>query len=224
MVEAALARVRSEIADAAAAAGRAPSDIVLCAVSKTRPTTALRDAYAAGQRVFGENYAQELAQKRDELADLPELTLRMIGHVQSNKAKLVARVADAVDTVDRPEIARELGRRAEAAGRVLRVMIEVNVGGEAQKHGAHPDALGAVIDAVMAERALALDGLMTVPPHTEAPADARPYFARLRGLRDAHGGAAALRHLSMGMSHDFREAILEGSTMVRVGSAIFGAR
>ncbi len=224
MIRDALAAVRAQIAAAAVAAGRSPDEIELCAVSKTKPVSSLREAHEAGQRVFGENYAQELADKRGALAELSDLSLRMIGHVQSNKAKLVARVADAVDTIDRPELARELGRRAEAEGRRLRVMIEVNVGGEAQKHGARPDALGAVLDAVTRERSLALDGLMTVPPYTDDPIHARPYFARLRELRDAHGGARALRHLSMGMSHDFREAILEGSTMVRVGSAIFGAR
>ncbi|MCC6648127.1 MAG: YggS family pyridoxal phosphate-dependent enzyme [Polyangiaceae bacterium] len=224
MIREALEAVRAEIDAAALAAGRAPAEIELCAVSKTKPASSLREAYAACQRVFGENYAQELADKRAELADLPGLVLRMIGHVQTNKARVVARIADAVDTVDRPELARELGRRAAAAGRVLSVMIEVNVGGEAQKHGVSPDRLGEVLDAVAREPSLALEGLMTVPPHTEDPAGARPYFARLRALRDAHGGARALPRLSMGMSHDFREAILEGSTMVRVGSAIFGAR
>lgn len=224
MIREALAAVRADIDRAALHAGRAPADVVLCAVSKTKPARAIREAYEAGQRVFGENYAQELAEKRGELGDLPDLSLRMIGHVQTNKAKLVARLATSVDTVDRPELARELAKRAASEGRVLAVMIEVNVGGEAQKHGVPPEELGPLLDAVAKEPSLALEGLMTVPPHTEDPAGARPYFSRLRELRDAHGGSRALRHLSMGMSHDFREAILEGSTMVRIGTAIFGAR
>lgn len=224
MIRQALADVRAAMAQAARDAGRSPDEVELCAVSKTKPSSAIREAYAAGQRTFGENYVQELQQKRAELADLEDLTIHLIGHVQSNKAKLAATLASSVDTIDRPEIARELAKRAAAAGKVLKVMIEVNVGGEAQKHGTRPEDLAALVDVVASEPSLLLDGLMTVPPHTDDPRGARPAFARLRELREAHGGAKRIRHLSMGMSHDFAEAIREGATMVRIGSSIFGAR
>ena len=127
-------------------------------------------------------------------------------------------------TVDDAELARELGRRALAAGRVQEVLAQVNVGGEAQKSGCAPEALGALLDAVAGCAGVALRGLMTVPPHTDDPAGARPFFDALRGLRDAHGGEARLPTLSMGMTHDLEHAVAAGATMVRVGTAIFGAR
>lgn len=219
-----LQRVRERIAAAEARARRPAGSVVLMAVSKLHPVGALREAYAAGQRVFGENYAQELAEKADELGDLVDLELHMIGHLQSNKAKVAARHAAAVHTIDSVEIASELARRAGALGRVLPVSIEVNVGGEAQKHGCAPAVVERVVEAVRGLSALSLRGLMTVPPHTEDPEGARPYFARLRELRDALGGERALPELSMGMSHDLEQAVAEGATVVRVGTAIFGAR
>lgn len=225
-----LARVLDRIARAAHAASRAPEEITLVAVSKTKPASAIREAYAAGQRDFGENYAQELAAKAEELADLPDLRLHYIGHLQSNKAKVVARAAHVVHTVDSVSLAKELGKRAlkegwgaDGSGRErLPVLVEVNVGGEPQKHGASAVDLGAVLDAVEAEKALRLRGLMTMPPHDlEA---ARRVFEALKSLRNLHGGRARLPDLSMGMSDDLEVAIASGSTIVRVGSAIFGAR
>lgn len=222
-----LARVRDRIARAAGAASRDLSEIRLIAVSKTKPTAAIREAYAAGQRDFGENYAQELTQKAEELVDLPDLRWHFIGHLQSNKARFVAKAAHVVHTVDGPSLARELGKRAAKEGRGegrerLPVLVEVNVGGEPQKHGSSAADLGEVLAAVEAQPALALCGLMTMPPNDlEA---ARRVFEALVSLRNLHGGRARLPELSMGMSDDLEVAIACGATLVRVGSAIFGTR
>ncbi|MBX3259838.1 MAG: YggS family pyridoxal phosphate-dependent enzyme [Labilithrix sp.] len=219
----ALAEVRARIDRAAAAAARDPKTIRLVAVSKTKPAAAVREAYEAGQRDFGENYAQELVEKAEALADLPDLRWHFIGHLQSNKARLVAPIARLIHTVDSPSLARELGKRAAKAGRSpLAVLVEVNVGGEAQKHGARPDELAELLDAVDAEPDLTLTGLMTMPPHDLDAA--RRAFEELGALRERSGGAARLPELSMGMSDDLEIAVACGATLVRVGSAIFGAR
>jgi pyridoxal phosphate enzyme (YggS family) len=219
-----LARVRERIARAAEAAGRDPSPIRLVAVSKTKPAEAVREAYAAGQRDFGENYAQELAEKAEALRDLEDVRWHFIGHLQSNKAKVVAPLAHLVHSVDTTSLVRELDKRVRAVDpkKMLSVLVEVNVGGEAQKHGAAPADVGALLDAVDAAPNLALRGLMTMPPHDLDAA--RRAFEDLVVLRDAHGGAARLPELSMGMSDDLEVAIACGATIVRVGTAIFGAR
>jgi pyridoxal phosphate enzyme (YggS family) len=223
-----LSDVRARIEAAAVRAGRAPGSVRLVAVSKTKPVALLRAAYAAGQRLFGENYAQELAEKAEALADLPDLEWHFIGHLQRNKAKQVGPVARAVHTVDSRALAAELGKRASGRPATLRVLIEVNVSGEASKSGCSPDEAAGVLAAIRAEPALEAAGLMTIPPLTEDPEAARPYFAALRALRDrlrgALGDTDALPELSMGMTHDFDVAIAEGATLVRVGTAIFGAR
>jgi hypothetical protein len=219
-----LEEVRARVARAEQLAGRPAGSVTLVAVSKMHPAAAIREAYAAGQRDFGENYLQELEDKATELSDLVDLRFHVIGHIQSNKAKLAVRRGSVIHTVDSPSLARELGKRAAGRPGPLPVLIEVNVGGEAQKSGAGPGDLGAVIEAIEAQPALRLRGLMTVPPTTADPEGARPYFARLRALRDEHGGAARLPELSMGMSHDLEVAVAEGATLVRVGTAIFGAR
>ena len=224
-----LAEVRERIARAARAAGRDVSTVHLIAVSKTKPAAAIREAYALGQRDFGENYAQELMQKAEELADLADLRWHFVGHLQSNKARVVARAAHVVHTVDGPSLARELGKRAAAEGRggsgarePLPVLVEINVGGEAQKHGASAPDLGAVLAAVDAEPSLVLRGLMTMPPNDLDAA--RSAFESLASLRTAHGGPARLPELSMGMSDDLEIAVACGATLVRVGTAIFGSR
>lgn len=217
-----LARTLERIALATAKAGRPEGSVRLLAVSKLKPASAVREAWEAGQREFGENYVQELVAKADELREL-DLSWALIGNLQSNKAKYVARVGAACHTLDAEGVVRELGKRARAAGRTLPVMIEVNVGGEAQKHGVSPDGAPALVEIVRAEEGLSLRGLMTVPPHTEDPEGARPYFATLRALADRIG-RDVLPELSMGMSHDLEAAVLEGATVVRVGTAIFGAR
>jgi pyridoxal phosphate enzyme (YggS family) len=216
-----LAAVRERIARAATSAGRDPGEIKLIAVSKTKPAEAVREAYLAGQRAFGENYAQELATKAAELADLPDIEWHFIGHLQSNKAKLIVRAAKVVHTIDTVSLARELGKRATQADTPpIAVLVEVNVGGEAQKFGVAPSDLAEVIQGIKAEPALALRGLMTIPPE----GNARAVFDTLATLRSLHGGKALLPELSMGMSADLEDAVVAGSTMVRVGTAIFGAR
>ncbi len=218
-----LARVRERIERAARAASRDPDEIRLVAVSKTKPAEAVRVAYAEGQRDFGENYAQELLEKAELLVDLPDLRWHFIGHLQSNKAKYVARVAHVVQTIDSPSLARELAKRVAHTNRgPLEVLVEVNVGGEAQKHGAAPGEVADVIAAIVAEPLLKLRGLMTMPPHDLE--SARRAFEALSSLRNAHGGAARLPELSMGMSDDLEVAIACGATIVRVGTAVFGAR
>jgi PLP dependent protein len=217
MMRARLEAVGARIASAAASAGRDPASIRLVAVSKTMPSSAIREAYEAGQRDFGENYAQELAQKATELADLADLRWHFIGHLQSNKAKIVAPLAHLVHSVDSVSLAKELAKRA----RGLAVLVEVNAG-EAQKSGAREEDVPALLDAIAAQEALRLRGLMVVPPAD--PDAARRAFERLARLRDALGGTARLPELSMGMSADLEIAVATGATIVRIGTAIFGAR
>ncbi|HEX6274718.1 MAG TPA: YggS family pyridoxal phosphate-dependent enzyme [Polyangiaceae bacterium] len=229
-----LSEIRERVEAAAARAGR-PGGARLLAVSKTQTTDAIREAYAAGQRDFAENYVQELARKADELAELTDARFHLIGHLQSNKAKQAVRVASAIHTVDSPELARELDKRFDGleipAARWafgddarLPVLVEVSIAGEAQKSGCAPDALAGVLDAIDGAPRLRLVGLMCVPPFTQDPAASRPHFEALARLRDAHGGPERLPELSMGMTADFEHAIAAGATIVRVGTAIFGAR
>ena len=223
-IEAQLAAVQARLAKAAQAAGRAPETLKLIAVSKTQPSAAIREAYAAGQRAFGENYVQELVQKAEELEDLDDLEWHFIGHLQSNKAKQVVKVASLVHTVDSASLAKELGKRATQAGVAPRaVLIEVNVGAEPQKFGVLPADLADVMAAVLAEPGLSLRGLMTVPPAGDSLV-ARRVFETLATLRVVHGGKERLPELSMGMSGDLEEAVASGATLLRVGTAIFGHR
>ncbi|MGC3997243.1 MAG: YggS family pyridoxal phosphate-dependent enzyme [Anaeromyxobacter sp.] len=178
---------------------------------------AIREAYAAGQRDFGENYAQEWRAKADALADLADLRWHFIGGLQTNKAKYLAGRAAYVHTVDREELARELSRQLVKRGATARVFLEVNVGGEASKEGCAPEAVPALAAGVAELPGLELVGLMCIPPSDQDP---RPHFQALRRLGDQLG----LRELSMGMSGDWRIAVEEGSTFVRVGTALFGAR
>jgi pyridoxal phosphate enzyme (YggS family) len=194
-----------------------PAGVTLVAVSKTQPAEALREAYAAGQRDFGENYAQEWRDKADALADLAELRWHFIGGLQTNKVKYLAGRVAAIHTVDRVDLAREISRRFAAKGVVARLYLEVNVGGEASKSGCAPGDAPALAEAVRALPSVEVVGLMTIPPPGDDP---RPHFRALRALRDRLGVAG----LSMGMSADWKIAIEEGATCVRVGSAIFGER
>ena len=194
----------------------------LIAVSKTHAVERVQEAYDAGQRIFGENKVQELIAKQ---AVLPkDIEWHMIGHLQTNKARLVAPVVSVIHSVDSTYAAAELGKRAAKLGRSVRVLIEVNVAKDAAKTGCSPSELAAVMEAVQASPALELRGLMTMPPYSEDPAKARPFFAGLRALQTLHGGAPTLPELSMGMSHDLEVAIAEGATIVRVGTALFGER
>jgi pyridoxal phosphate enzyme (YggS family) len=204
-------------ANLAAVRQRLPAGVTLVAVSKTHPPEAIRAAYAAGQRDFGENYAQEWREKADALADLAELRWHFVGGLQTNKAKVLAGRVAYVHTVDREELARELSRRLAAKGARLRAFLEVNVAGEAAKAGCAPADAPRLAEAVRALPGLELVGLMCIPP---AEGDPRPHFRTLRALRDRLG----LRELSMGMSGDLDAAVEEGATFVRVGTAIFGER
>lgn len=222
------ADLEARIASACASAGRPREQVRLIAVSKKHPPSAIREAYACGQRDFGENYAQELAEKAEALRDLEGIRWHFIGHLQSNKAKQVANIATCIQTVDSAFLARELAKRVRAGvtmrggpGR-LEVLVEVNVGGEAQKHGVATADVEPVLQAIEAEPELELCGLMTIPPADLAAA--KSAFETLRTMQVIHGGRARLPELSMGMSDDLEIAIAAGATMVRVGTALFGAR
>jgi len=217
-----LARVRARVAAAAQAAGREPGSVRLLAISKKMPPDDVRAALAAGQRAFGENYAQELRDKRAALADDdPAPEWHFVGPLQSNKVKYVVGQVALIHSVDSPALLAAIdGRGAPQA-----CLVQVNVAGEAQKRGVAPEALPALLDAFAAAQNVRCDGLMLIPPFDEDP---RPHFAALRTLRDREARHARpnveLRELSMGMSDDFELAIAEGATIVRVGTAIFGAR
>jgi len=225
-----LAETRDRIAIAAARAGRDPADIALMAVCKTFPADAILDAYAAGQRLFGENRVQEFADKFPRVAGLADAKFHMIGHLQSNKSAKAAEIFHAVDSIDSAKLAWRLNDSAQKLGKTLDVLIEINVGGEQAKSGLAPDSpeLDATLSQAPQWASLHIRGLMTVPPFTDDPEGARPYFRKLREMRDhlnaRHQPSVVLDVLSMGMSHDFEVAIEEGSTCVRVGTAIFGVR
>ena len=222
--------VRERIAAAARRAGRSVDDIALMAVTKTQPPERIREAYDAGQRLFGENRVQEFAGKVEALRDLQAAEWHMIGHLQTNKAAKTAELFRAVDSVDSPKLAEKLDAAARTLGKKLEVLIEINVGGESAKSGVAPGstALEELLIAAPRLEALVLRGLMTVPPFTDDPEGSRPYFRKLRELRDMIAARklpnVATDELSMGMSRDFEVAIEEGSTCVRVGTAIFGER
>lgn len=222
-----LAGIRERIAAAARSAGRDPSSVRLVAVSKTFPIDAIREAYAAGQRDFGENRVQEALQKIASSTDL-EIRWHLLGHLQANKARKAGPAFAAIHSIDSIELLQKIDAAAVEAGRAPELLIQVDLAGEATKFGASPGEVPRLLEAAAACRAARVTGLMTLPPVPESPEDARPWFTRLRDLRDqwvASGAPAAmLRELSMGMSADFEVAVQEGSTMVRVGTAIFGSR
>ena len=219
--------VRDRIAEAAGRAGRRPEDVRLIAVSKTHPLDAIRAACDAGQLDFGENKVQEALQKIAQSTDT-RLRWHLIGHLQSNKARKAATAVETIHAIDSIELLRRVDQAAADAGRRVDVLIQVDLALEETKHGAPVGDVPALVRAADGCAAARLTGLMLLPPLSDDPERARPWFARLRALRDelvAQGGAAdRLRELSMGMSHDFEVAIEEGATMIRVGSAIFGER
>src|SRR5437016_2699872 len=225
-----IAAVRERIAAAARRANRHPEDIALMAVTKTHPPERIREAYAAGLRLFGENRVQEFAGKAGALVDLTGAEWHMIGHVQTNKAGKAVELFGAVDSVDSVKLAEKLDAAARALDKKLGVLIEVNVGGEVAKSGALPGSreIEELLLAAPRLESLEFRGLMTIPPFTQYPEGARPFFCKLRELRDAISArrlpGIGMDVLSMGMSHDFEIAIEEGSTCVRVGTAIFGER
>lgn len=212
-----LERVQERIARAAARAGRNPADITLVAVSKKMPAEAIVEAYEAGQRMFGENYIQEFQAKRPELPELPGAGFHFIGELQSNKTRLACDLFDCIQTVSSVKIARRLNEQSKGARDVF---IEVKLSGEESKSGIATEGVGELVAYLGECERLRLRGLMTMPPWSDAPETARPYFSELRRLAELHG----LKELSMGMSGDLEVAVEEGSTLVRVGTAIFGSR
>ena len=220
--------VRGRIAQAASRAGRPAGEIKIVAVSKTFLAEAMRAAYEAGMRDFGENRVQEWESKRATLADLVKVdaTCHMIGHVQGNKAARVAQLFHRVDSLDRLAVAQKLDSATAAEGKRLPVLIEVHLGGEETKSGVAEVDLLALAEATAALAHLDLQGLMTIPPYFDDAEHVRPYFRKLRELREdiSKRLGRALPVLSMGMSHDFEVAVEEGATEVRIGSAIFGER
>jgi pyridoxal phosphate enzyme (YggS family) len=221
-----VAKVRERIAAACARAGRKPQDVRLIAISKTFPAERIREAYQAGLREFGENRVQEAAAKRPALSDL-DVTWHLVGHLQSNKAKHARELFRWIHSVDSLRLAEKLDKVAPH-GEKLPVLIEVNLGGEAAKAGVEPSAVAGLAEALSHLQTLEVRGLMVIPPFLEEAEMVRPYFRQLRELAkkiaDRKMPNVSMQELSMGMSHDFELAIEEGSTMVRVGTAIFGAR
>jgi pyridoxal phosphate enzyme (YggS family) len=216
-------RVVERMEDAARRVGRDPREIKLVAVSKTVDVVRIKEAVEAGVSILGENYVQE-AQKKIEEIGRP-VAWHFIGHLQSNKAKYAVRLFDMVHSVDSLALAEELNRRAEQAGRVLKVMMEVNLSGETTKFGADEESVLNLAKMIRHLHHLSLEGLMTMPPYFDSPEESRPYYIGLRELKERMvREGIPMKELSMGMSHDFGIAIEEGATFVRVGTAIFGTR
>lgn len=222
-----LTAVRHRIAEAALSAGRDPSSVRLVAVSKTFPTRAIHEAYAAGQRDFGENRVQEALQKISASTDL-EIRWHLLGHLQTNKARKAAPAFALIQSVDSVDLLEKLDHAAADSGAHPELLIQVDLAGEATKYGAPPDEVPRLFDAAARARAARVVGLMTLPPFADAPEGSRRWFRQLSDLRDAWRASGVppsmLRELSMGMSGDFEVAVQEGATIVRVGTAIFGSR
>lgn len=220
-----LERISARIRRAALDAGRDPGSVTLVAVTKTHPAAVVSEALDAGHAVFGENYIQESREKVAALAGSPA-RWHFIGHLQTNKAKYAVNLFELVHSVDSRRLADALDTAAARIDKVQRILIQVNIAGEASKSGAAPEEIMALADHVAGLPHLALEGFMTMPPFFDDPERARPYFRRLGEIRDAvsRDTGVPLPHLSMGMTGDFEAAIAEGATLVRVGTAIFGSR
>jgi hypothetical protein len=219
-------RIRENIVETAIKCGRNPSDIRLMAVSKTVDDDRLAEAIKAGVDMIGENYVQEAKRKIEKMGRNAEW--HMIGHLQTNKAKYAVRLFDMIQSVDRRELAIELDRRSFALGKIMKILIEINMSGEKTKSGVSRNDVITLVQEVALLKNLSIQGLMTVPPWFDDPQEARPYFASLRELKDkiAHKRIpnVGMKELSMGMSADYQVAIEEGATIVRIGRSIFGER
>ncbi len=228
MIAARVAAVRERIARAAARAGRKPEEVTLVAVSKTFPADAVREAFTAGLRDFGENKVQEAEGKAGALGDLHAsgLRLHLVGHLQKNKARKAVAIFDMVQSIDELELARDLERHAAEQGKVLQALVQVDLAGEETKFGLAEALLFPTLEKLRAFKSLHVRGLMVLPPFAESPETSRPFFRRLRDLRDRAVRESLLlgAELSMGMSHDLEVAVEEGATIVRVGTALFGER
>jgi pyridoxal phosphate enzyme (YggS family) len=216
-------KVMERIEKAARRVGRDPKEIKLVAVSKTVEAARVKEAIEAGVSILGENYVQEAQKKIEEIGK--PVPWHFIGHLQSNKAKYAVRLFDMIHSIDSLTLAEELNRRAEQVGQVTKVMIEVNISGEATKFGADEEKVFSIVKGILNLRHLSLEGLMTMPPYFDSPEMSRPYYIKLRDLKEKMAKEGiSLKELSMGMSNDFEIAIEEGATYVRVGTAIFGER
>ena len=220
-----LEQLQQQIHDACRRANRSDSEVALMAVSKVHPVEVILEAYAAGQRLFGENRVQEFQEKSQHLASLNDARVHLIGTLQSNKTSRAAELFHAIDAVDSLKIAQRLDAAAKALGKKLPILVEVKLSHEESKHGLAPAEVPALLAAIEPLESVQAVGLMTVPPWSEDAELARPYFRELRRLRDQSVSSfPKLTQLSMGMSNDFRVAIEEGSTCVRIGTALFGRR
>ncbi|MBN1567705.1 MAG: YggS family pyridoxal phosphate-dependent enzyme [Acidobacteria bacterium] len=220
--------IQKRIAAAAAACNRSLDEITLLGISKTFPTDLISQAAEAGLYQFGENRVQEAESKILHFRGILNLEWHLVGHLQSNKARRAAELFDVIHSLDSVKLAVRLSQAGREAGKQLSVLLQIDLGGEETKFGAGPDQARDIIEAVSTMEGLRLNGLMTIPPFFEDPNQSRPFFKKLRELRDTleseKPGCLGQKHLSMGMSHDFEEAIQEGATIVRIGTAIFGAR
>ncbi|HXR78250.1 MAG TPA: YggS family pyridoxal phosphate-dependent enzyme [Bryobacteraceae bacterium] len=212
--------VEQRLAAALQKTGRRRSDIQLVAVTKKFSSTVIQEAYQAGLREFGENYVQEFAAKRPAIGDLPAARYHLIGHLQSNKARIAVALFDVIQTVDSPKLLERLNDVAGEQGKELELLLEIKLSDEASKTGARPEDIPAVLESAANRRNVRVSGLMTMPPWSENAELSRPYFHQLASLAHRY----SLPELSMGMSNDFEVAIEEGATIVRVGTALFGAR
>jgi PLP dependent protein len=223
-----VAAVRERMARAAARAGRRAEDVTLVAVGKTFPAEAVREAFAAGVRDFGENRVQEAEAKAPSLLDLRSAGLRwhLVGHLQKNKSKKAVALFDVIQSLDEVELAHHLEHYGAEQGKTVSALVQVDLAGEATKFGLEEKLVLPALENLRGFKSLRVQGLMVLPPFGDAPESGRPYFRRLRELRDRAAREGLLRgsELSMGMSHDFEVAIEEGATLVRVGTAIFGER
>jgi pyridoxal phosphate enzyme (YggS family) len=218
-----LLEVTERIEKAARRVGRDPKEIKLVAVSKTVESARIREAIEAGASILGENYVQEAQKKIEEIGK--PVAWHFIGHLQSNKAKYAVRLFDMIHSVDSLVLAQELNKRAEQAGLVMEVLIEVNISGEATKFGTDEEKVFGIVKGIASLSHLSFEGLMTMPPYFDNPEMSRPYYIQLRRLKEKMAKEGIrLKELSMGMSNDFEVAIEEGATYVRVGTAIFGER
>ncbi|MCK9275373.1 MAG: YggS family pyridoxal phosphate-dependent enzyme [Syntrophales bacterium] len=226
IIEKNILHIRERINDAAYRSDRNPDDIKLMAVTKTVECGRIIEAVESGIDIIGENYIQEARRKIEKLGK--EVKWHMIGHLQSNKAKYAVRLFDMVHSVDRIELAQEIDRRAKSAGTVMKILIEVNLSGEVAKSGIVKENLFQFVQTIASFKNLSLLGLMTMPPWSDDPENSRPFFSELRRLRDAVAcrciEGVSMNELSMGMSDDYQIAVEEGSTIVRIGRAIFGER
>jgi len=217
--------IKEQISNAAKRAGRNPEEITLLAASKTRTPEEIREAFNCGIKVFGENRVQEAREKIPLLSDLP-IIWHMIGHLQTNKAKYAVKMFDLIHSVDSKNLIDELDKRAKKEGKVQKVLIEVKLSPEETKHGCKENETPFLVEKILEKENLKLLGFMTIPPYVENSEKTRPYFAKLREIKETMEKkfGKTFPHLSMGMTHDFEVAIEEGATIVRIGTAIFGPR